>query len=383
VESRKLADYICRQDDLSSFCARASTSKVLAIDTEFLRERTYYPKLCLIQLATADEAVAVDPLLLKDLTALKELLVDESITKVFHACSQDLEVIYDALGCVPKPLFDTQVAAAFLGMRQQIGYGALVEEFCGVHLPKAEALSDWSRRPLDAEQLAYAADDVRYLPGIYDQMISRLITDDRLGWALPEMSALSAKGVSSRDPREAFIHLKKVSSLTRRQLAVAREACAWREMVAARRDVPRKWVVSDEVVIECCRHVPRDVDHLRRIRGTEQLAGPDAAALLVALRRGLATKPADYPHSKRHERPSTETECVLDLMYAMVRIVSEQTGIAVQLLATRDDLLDFLQGRTPNSLSQGWRSELLGSRLRRLLSGECGLTVKDGRVEVL
>lgn len=378
-----MSDYIFCEDDLAVFCERAVFSKILAVDTEFLRERSYYPKLCLIQLAVPQEVAVVDPLRIKDLGALKELLADERIVKIFHACSQDLEVIQDALDCVPKPVFDTQVGAAFLGMRQQVGYGCLVERFCGVHLPKAEALSDWSRRPLDEEQLSYAADDVRYLPNIYQQMTKQLVEEDRLGWVLPEMQAINDKVAVARDPQEAYLHLKRVNSLTRRQLAVAREACAWREKTAASRNIPRKWVVSDEVIIECCRHVPRDVDRLRRIRGTEQLSVADAGSLIAALNKGLSTSPSRYPHSKRREHLSAETEGVLDLMYAMVRVVSEQTGIAAQLLATREDLLDFLQGRQPCSLSEGWRSELLGSRLRRLLCGECGLTVKDGKIEVL
>ena len=158
--------YITSKEDLDAFCSRVAHARVIAVDTEFLREKTYHPKLCLVQVATADEAAAIDPLAIDDLSPLVRLFEDPNITKVFHACTQDLEVLQDALGCVPAPVFDTQLAAAFLGLRQQIGYGALVESYCGVRLPKAESLTDWSRRPLDEDQLRYAEDDVIYLPEI-------------------------------------------------------------------------------------------------------------------------------------------------------------------------------------------------------------------------
>ena len=159
--------FISDYDQLSAFCEQAASSRILAVDTEFLREKTYYPKLCLIQVATHDELASIDPLAIEDLSPLRALFEDPRITKVFHACTQDLEVILYAMGCVVAPVFDTQLAAAYLGMRQQVGYGALVERYTGVHLPKADSLTDWSRRPLDAEQLAYAEDDVRFLPGIW------------------------------------------------------------------------------------------------------------------------------------------------------------------------------------------------------------------------
>ena len=375
--------YIRDFEALSQFCERAAHSRVVAVDTEFIRERTYYPKLCLVQVATADEAVAIDPLLIDDLTPLRKIMLDSRVTKVFHACTQDLEVLLNAFGAVPAPVFDTQLAAAFLGQRQQLGYGALVEAYCGVRLAKAESLTDWARRPLDVEQLRYAEDDVRYLPGIYDQMLEQLSRLDRLSWLGPEMDALTDAARVQRDPNEAYLHLKRSSSLTRRQLAVAREACAWRERTAARRNIPRKWVVTDEVLVESCRRVPRTVEALRRIRGTESLGERDALALVEAIERGADSDPATYPQVQHRDRPSAEMESVLDLMYAMLRIVSDKSGIAPQLIASRDDLHDLALGRPKARLARGWRHELAGRSLQRLLAGEVGLTVKEGRVETL
>ena len=375
--------YLSTSEELAAFCDRASTCKVLAIDTEFLREKTYYPKLCLVQVAAGDDIAAVDPLRVRDLSPLAALLEAPDVTKVFHACSQDLEVLLDGMGVACAPVFDTQLAAAFLGMRQQVSYGSLVEAYCGVHLPKAESLTDWSRRPLDPEQLAYAEDDVRYLPGIYERMLSELTRRDRLSWAGPEMAELCDVSRVRRDPSEAYLRLRRSGSLTRRQLALAREVCAWRERAAAERDVPRKWVLSDEVVVEVCKRAPASLERLRRVRGTEQLSERDARGVLAAVERGRSCPPEECPRVVKHLRPSPETEGVIDLMYAVLRLISERSGVATQLIATRDDLLEFLQNQGSSRLASGWRRELAGATLERLLSGEVGLTVKDGRIELL
>lgn len=375
--------YLSTKNELEQFCQQASAAKVIAVDTEFLRERTYFPKLCLVQVAAGDSIAAIDPILIDDLTPLAELLEDPSVTKVFHACGQDLEVLLDGMGVTCAPVFDTQLAAAFLGLRQQVSYASLVESYCGVRLPKAESLTDWSRRPLDPEQLTYAEDDVRYLPGIYDRMMAELIERDRLSWVAPEMEALCDPARVRRDPREAYRRLRRAGSLTRRQLAVAREACAWREETAARRDLPRKWVASDEVIVEVCKRTPTTLDRLRRIRGTDQIGEGDARSLLAAVARGAACPADECPKMERHARPSAETEGVIDLMYAVLRLISERSGVATQLIATRDDLLEFVQDRERSSLARGWRHELAGATLGRLLAGEVGLTVRDGRIELL
>lgn len=362
----------------------ASKEQVVAVDTEFLRERTYYPRLCLIQLGTAGASAAIDPLAIRDLSPLVDLLTNRGIVKVFHACTQDLEVIQAALGCVVAPVFDTQLAAAFLGQRQQLGYGALVEAYCGVRLPKAESLTDWSRRPLDKEQLQYAEDDVRYLPGIYQTMTDALRRSRREGWLGPEMAQLTDPSRFTRSPDQAYLHLKRANSLTRRQLSIARELCAWRERTAAQRDIPKKWVLSDEVVLEACKRAPRAAERLRRIRGAEQMGERDAQEAIAAIRRGLDCEPALYPERLNHERPSGETEGVLDLMYALLRIVAEKNGIAAQLIATKDDLLEFVTMRSASRLARSaWRYELVGRQLDGLLDGQIGLTVKDGRIELL
>ena len=292
--------YISTSDELSAFCERIGNEPVIAVDTEFLRERTYYPKLCLVQVGTPKEIGAIDPILIEDLSPLARIFADERVTKVFHACGQDLEVILDGMGVTCASVFDTQVAAAFLGMRQQVSYASLVEAYAGVRLPKAESLTDWSRRPLDPEQLTYAEDDVRYLPGIYDRMVEQLVERDRLAWVQPEMAEATDPSHMHRDPREAYLRLKRSSSLTRRQLAIAREVCAWREQTAASHDVPRKWVLSDEVVVEVCSGRRATATACASIRGTDQLSERDVHDLLDAVRAGEEVPGSACPQQERH-----------------------------------------------------------------------------------
>lgn len=351
----------------------------MAVDTEFLRERTYFPKLCLIQLGTHDEQVAIDPLAKIDLSGVGELLADPAIPKVFHACSQDVEILTQTFGTPPENVFDTQIAAAFLGHRLQLGYGTLVESYCGVHLDKAASLTDWSRRPLDAEQLAYALDDVRYLPKIYDRMMKRLKAKKRLEWVLPECEAARLHAIAAADPKEAYLHVRRAGGLTRRQLGVLREVALARDTMARRRNIPRKWVLGDEVLVEVAKRMPTTMERLRKIRGTAQLSEGDANLMLIACRRGKECPTADLPEVVHHSKPSQEAESAVDLLYAMLRVVAEESRIAAPLIANREDLLDFIAGR-PNPLQDGWRAEVAGEPLRRLMAGEIGLTIKCGKV---
>lgn len=375
--------YLSTQEELKAYCDEASTCRVVAVDTEFLREKTFFPRLCLIQVNAGGSIAAIDPILIEDLSPLAAIFEDPDVVKVFHACSQDLEVLWDGMGCVCRNVFDTQVAAAFLGLRQQIGYGPLVDAYCGVSLPKAEALTDWSQRPLDPEQLVYAEDDVRYLPQIYETMCNKLVDSDRLSWVLPEMDEASDPSRFRKDPRDAYLRLKRASTLTRRQLAVAREVCAWREETAAARDVPRKWLMSDEVIVEACHRTPTSLPRLRRIRGLEKLSESDARGIIASVQRGLDCPLADFPAAIKRLKPSPEKDGALDLMSAVVRVVAEKTGIAPQVIASKDDLNELLSGSRDGRLAQGWRHEVAGKQLERLLAGELGLTIKDGKIELL
>lgn len=374
---------ITTDEQLEAFAERASASEVLAIDTEFMREKTYSPRLCLLQMATDDEQVAVDPFAVSRVEPLRALFSDPSITKVLHACSQDMEVILQYCGVLPRPLFDTQIAAAFLGDHYQIGYGPLVEAYTGVCLPKAESLTDWTRRPLDAAQLEYALDDVRYLPRIWREMRDRLAQAGRLDWLAPEFAHASDPATYRHDPREAFRRVRHVGSLNRRQLAVAREVAAWRDERARELDRPRRWVLSDEILVEVARRAPSSTAQLGRIRGMDSVSAGDQGRIVAAVRRGLDCPADACPEIEHRVRPSADQESVCDLMYALTRMVADAEGLSPALLASRDDLSRYLLDRPSSPVARGWRAELLGARLDELLDGRLGLTVKGGRVELL
>lgn len=376
--------YISTNEDLTAFCNRARAFSAIAIDTEFLREKTYHAKLCLVQVATPDECVVIDPLAIDDLGPLAELMTDVDTLKVFHACSQDMEVLCHALGSVPAPIFDTQVAAGFLGERAQCSYHNLVSTFCGVSLPKTESLTDWSRRPLSPRQIEYALDDVRYLIDAYRVIESKLHSLGRTAWVRDEIRPLADPAHYRSDPRAAFKRVKRVNACTRRQLAVARELASWREQRAETRDIPRKWVMSDEVLLALCKRAPQTVEDFRAVRGTEQLSARDVEVALDAIARGRRCLQENLPSIGRaHRAPAPELESVIDLMYALIRLVSERSGVATSLIVSRDGLLDYIEHPERSPLREGWRFELVGTLMDDLLQGNIGLTVKDGALEIL
>lgn len=376
--------YISTYEELSAFCERAARFNAIAVDTEFLRERTYHPRLCLVQVATPDECAVIDVIAIDNLAPLAILMRDEGTVKVFHACSQDMEVLNYTLGALPAPIFDTQIAAAFLGERMQTSYNGMVHAFCGVTLPKSESLTDWSRRPLTPEQIEYALDDVRYLIKAYDVIMERLDESGRASWVLDEIKPLTDRSHYVVDRRVAFKRVKRVNSLTRRQLAVARELAAWREARAEYSNIPRKWLMSDEVLIALSKRPPHDAASLRRVRGTEQLSDADVAGALSVIARGESCPADKYPFIARTHKPaSPELESVIDLMYALIRLVGERSGVATAMIASRDDLVDYVDHPQDSPLREGWRFELVGTLIDDLLNGDIGLTVKDRALEIL
>ena len=376
--------YIANQESFEAFLDRARSSSVLAIDTEFLREKTYYAKLCLVQLATDDEVAIVDPFKIDDLSAMAAVLEDENVMKVFHAAGQDLEIIWHEVGCMPKPLFDTQVAAALLGHTQQIGYGALVHAVCGVQLKKIDSFTDWSRRPLSDSQLDYAADDVVYLPRMYSRMRSELERLGRLHWLDPEFEEMSSSERFESDERQRYKRLKRVGQLSRRQLACAREVAAWRELTAQKRDVPRKWVITDEQIVEACKREARTIDELFMVRGMrEKLGTRDARTVAALMKSALDAPPSTWPEPDRSGKNEPNVDAPLDLMSALVRLRAKENGVAFPTLASHDDLLRVARGyREGIDLLRGWRRALVGEELLELLDGKLFLSVSGFDLEV-
>ena len=372
--------YIATQENLAAFVEQARSSSVLAIDTEFLREKTYYAKLCLLQMATDDEVVIVDPFEMDDLSVLAPLLTDERIVKLFHAAGQDLEIILREVGVLPRPVFDTQIAAALLGHTQQIGYAALVHAECGVSLKKIDSFTDWSRRPLSASQRDYAADDVVYLPRLYAGMRAALEEKGRLHWLDHDFEELSDPARYEANERERFRRLKRVSQLSRRQLSAAREVAAWRELEAQRRDVPRKWVVTDEQIVEACKREARTIDELFMVRGlSDRLSTKDARAVVSLISSALSAPPDTWPELDRCGKSEPNVDAELDLMSALVRLRAKENGIAFPTLASHDDLARVARGyREGVDLLRGWRRAIVGEELLELLDGRLALSLDGG-----
>ncbi len=375
---------ITDQDSLELFVQEARGCRVLAIDTEFLREKTYYPKLCLLQLAADDKVAVVDPFSIESFDPLKPLLEDETIVKLFHAGGQDLEIIYHEMGILPRPIFDTQIAAALLGHTQQIGLASLVHAELGVQLKKIDSFTDWSQRPLSGSQLQYAAEDVVYLPQLYDKMVAKLKEKGRLEWLSNDFAELSDPAHYAVDERERYKRLKRVTSLSRRQLAAAREVASWRELAAQKRNLPRKWVLTDEQIVEACKREPRSLNELYMVRGVrEKLPVKDARAVLSLMVSALDSPPDAWPEPDKPSKSERNVDFQLDLMMALVRLRSKESGIAIPTLAAHDDMVKLARGyRQDVELLRGWRKAIVGDELVELLEGRIKLSLDDGTLIV-
>ncbi|WP_058986224.1 ribonuclease D [Hugonella massiliensis] len=375
--------FITDQADLESFATRACGSSLLAIDTEFLREKTYYAKLCLLQMQTDEETVIVDPFAVDDLTVLADVFTNPGVLKLFHAGSQDIEILYRVVGVMPTPIFDTQLAAALLGHTQQIGYGALVNLCCGVQLKKIDSYTDWSRRPLSPSQVNYAADDVVYLPAVYRKVSGQLASLGRTHWLDPDFAELVDPKKYAVNERDRYRRLKRVGQLKPRQLSAARELAEWRELKAERSDIPRKWVMTDEQIVEACKREARSIDELFMVRGlSDKLSTRDARAVVACIVRGLDTPMEDWPEHARPSRNEANVDVVVDLMSAVVRKRARESNIAFQTLCNHSDLAKVARGYRDVAILQGWRRDIVGNELLDLLAGRLCVFVREDTVEV-
>lgn len=385
LQKGQLRLYITDTQSLEDLVRRLRQAPVVGIDTEFMREKTYFAKLCLIQLASDDVAAIVDPLVCKDLSPLAELFEDTAVIKVLHAGGQDLEIFFRECETTLSPVFDTQVAATLTGYPQQIGYGPLVSEVTGVKLDKGDSYTDWSRRPLSATQVEYALNDVRYLPEVYRELHGKLEAAGRTDWLQADFDRLADPATYEILPEEQWRRVKRVSSLNRRQLALAREIAAWREREAIRRDIPKRWVLGDEGVVEIARRAPADPAELAAIRGVPDKIGQSATGgLLQAVVRGNAVPEDELPSLKKKRRPAVDIDGAVDLMVALVRLRAHEHGVAMPLLASREDLERLASGdREGAAMLEGWRRELVGNELVELLDGAVTLSLENAQLQVV
>ena len=371
--------YVTDTATLRELVATLRASSIVAVDTEFMRERTYYARLCLIQLGNDDVQAIVDPLAIDDLSPLCDLLTDESVVKIFHAGSQDLEIFYRVCGQATTPVFDTQVAATLAGFPQQVGYGALVKELLGVSLDKGDTYTDWARRPLSDTQVEYALNDVRYLPEVHRRITGDLEREGRTQWLRADFVRLENPETYEVLPEEQWRRVKRISSLNRRQLAIAREVTAWREREAQRRDVPKRWILGDESIVEVARRAPVTAVEVGTIRGVSDKAGKGAQkGIAEAVKRGLDVPDDQLPSLAKKRRPQGDVDGAVDLMVAVVRARARERGVAMPLLASREDLERLACGeREASPLLEGWRREMVGDELVRLLDGELSLRISE------
>lgn len=356
--------YIVDQSALVDFCAEARGVPWLALDTEFIREHTYYPQLCLIQLASPDRVACIDPLALPSLDPLLDLLYDPTITKILHAAQQDLEIFFNLRDAVPVPLFDTQLAALVLGQGNQIGYAALVQQILGVELDKTHTRADWRRRPLPLEWLSYATNDVRYLPELYRRQRAALAERGWLEALAEDFRALADPNRYRPNPEECWRRVRDHNRLRGSQRVILQALAAWREEQARSHDRPRRWILDDLVLLDLARRAPTHLDELQRIRSlppaTLQKHG---AVLLERIAAARAEPAARWPTHPRRLTLSPEQSIRLDEILTQLAARANEYGIPPQALADRRHVEQWLVGED-SPLCHGWRAALIGPELQ-------------------
>ncbi len=370
--------------ELAAYCQTFANYAYVTVDTEFLRETTFWPKVCVIQLACDDHAIAIDALAEDlDLEPFFELMVNNNVVKVFHAARQDIEIVWHLAKRIPAPLFDTQVAAMVCGYGDQIAYGELAQSICKVTLDKSSRFTDWSRRPLTEAQIDYAIADVTHLRDIYKALRQRLERTGRLHWLTDEMASLCNHETYEQRPDRAWErHAHRAKKP--RDLAVLMELAAWREHEAQSRNVPRSRVLKDDVLMEVALAAPRSVEALGDLRafprGMERSRA--GAEILAAVERGLARDPKSLPRIQRERRGGGGA--TVELLKVLLRQVTEKQGVAAKMIATADEL-DLLAGDDNADVPalKGWRRELFGAKALQLKHGRLALTVENNRVVTL
>lgn len=352
----------------------AVSAGAIGLDTEFMRERTYHPRLCLVQVAVGDNVYLVDATPKIDLSGIGRLVADPRVRVVLHAGKQDLEIFFDAFGVVPVNVFDVQVAAAFAGYGSALPYGRLVETAVGVKLVKGESYSDWCRRPLTRAQLRYAADDVRYLLPAAQRLEEDLRRLGRAAWVAEEMKSFEDPSAFGTDPDRAWLKVAGRGSLTGRQTEVLKEVARWRETTAKKRDLPRGWIVKDPTLVEIARRRPGSLQELRAIRGMAAgEAERSGAEILEAVARGERRDVEDRPR-QASKAAQTRARILAGLADAVVRARCDRAGIAADAVATKSELEELIAGLASGDpgdhrLLAGWRRDLAGNAILDLVAG--------------
>lgn len=378
---------ITQTDHLAAFCATAAKSRYVTIDTEFIRERTYYPQLCLVQVACEREAVIIDPLAEGiDLRPLHDLLNDAKVLKVFHAARQDLEIFFHMLGCIPHPIFDTQVAAMVCGFGESVSYDGLVQKLVGTQLDKTSRFTNWEHRPLTQKQLDYALADVVHLRTIFEKLEHQLEKSGRISWIEEEMAVLIDPATYDPHPENAWLRLK-VRTRTPKFLAMLQAAAAWRERMAQHMDLPRQRVLKDDTVADIAASHPENLEELYRLRGMNKGLDKNKLQELVdAIQAARALPRAECPTLPEGIILPPEAGAAIELLRVLLKRQCDRELVAQKLVANRNDLEHIAIGKLVETpLAHGWRWEVFGRHAQALMRGELALALdpKEGAVVLL
>ena len=377
--------YIDTPGQLATLCEQIKKEPWLALDTEFLREKTYYPKFCLLQIATPEWVACIDPIALPQLESLFDAIYNPAIVKVFHSCRQDLEIFFQWTGKLPSPIFDTQVAAPLLGFQDNPGYAMLVSSLLSVNLNKAHTRADWSKRPLTEAELEYAADDVIYLCQIYQIMVQKLTALDRIDWLKNDFAELTNPALYKVDPETAWFKIKGKNKLTGKQLSIIQTLAQWREKIAQAEDRPKSWLLRDELLFDLAKLQPETVQELANVRGINERSVNRYGKELCQLITAAKNRPPIPLHEKdRSAKKTQQEEAILDILTALVRVRAEENALNPTILASRKDLEELLSnGDDECPLLHGWRYTMAGKELVGLLKGELLLGIDSDKLAII
>ncbi|MCK5373732.1 MAG: ribonuclease D [Alphaproteobacteria bacterium] len=375
---------ITDSDELAAFCKELAQEEFITIDTEFLREKTYYPKLCLIQLSSPDKtACAVDPLAKGiDISPLFDLLQNKAVLKVFHAARQDLEIFYNLMGCVATPIFDTQVAAMACGYGDSISYEKLVNNIASIQIDKSSQFTDWSIRPLSNKQVKYALGDVTHLCDVYKNLHTKLKKKDRCSWVIMEEEILNNPDTYKNDPYKAWERIK-IRSPRSRSLAVLRELAALREQQAQKRNIPKNWVIRDDTLADMANQVPHDKKQLMKIRNISKdvVDGRFGDLILKAIEAALTSPKETWPVPQKKTALSPNVIITIDILKMLLKIESTEHGVAAKIIASSEDIKAIaLDDNALVPALKGWRREIFGEDALAVKHGLLAIAVKDGKI---
>jgi len=372
------------EEDLGKLCKQLKGSDWLAVDTEFERIKTYYPELCLIQVANADVAAIIDTIAITNLDTFFEILYDESITKVFHSAHQDLEIFLNLKGSVPTPVFDTQIAAPLLGYAEQIGYAKLVKQISGVELSKAFTRSDWKFRPLNKGQLQYAINDVIYLGLIYVEFVEKLEKLNRSSWLVKDFSALADPDRYQPDPEHVWKKIREAKKLKGEKLAVLQKLAAWREVTARQENRPRNWLIKDDAIVDMAQLLPEDMSELSRIKNLQdRFLNKHGEKLLGIIRKARNNSPEPLVEVIRREKLTGQQEAMVDAFSVIVRLQAEIHEMNPNTLASRKELQAFIQNQDESVLLSDWRKPLIGDALSEFMCGDQNIRLLDNKLSIV